>query len=176
LVFLAASFAAPPAVFAQEFEKWESKPAVLEGEGGTKKVVDGIDFWAMGNPPRKYTLLGYITDRRHKTGLVGMISMSHLDSSIAKVAKQAGGDAVILVDSQTETTGVVGVDDTNTQAHVYGSGNSAYGSSDSFHVGGARAVQKQNSKFAVIKYVNAELAPTSPAEAQPKAEQPASKP
>ena len=54
-------------VCAQEFEKWEGKPNVQEGNGGTKKVVNGIDFWADGAPPRRFVLLGYIQDRRHKT-------------------------------------------------------------------------------------------------------------
>lgn len=163
---LAALIASSPAAFPQEFEKWEGKATVLEGDGGTKKVVDGIDFWAMGNPPRKYVLLGYISDRRHKSGLRGKISMSHLDADIAKVAKEAGGDAVILVDSQTETTGVVGVGNTNTQAHAYGNRQNAYGSSNSFSIGSARAVQKQDSRFAVIKYVNDE-----PPQAPPNTEQ-----
>ena len=39
-------------VSAQEFLPYEGKNAIQEGEGGTKKVVDGVDFWADGAPPR----------------------------------------------------------------------------------------------------------------------------
>ena len=45
-------------VAAQEFLPYEGKNAVQEGDGGTKKVVDGVDFWADGAPPRPFKLLG----------------------------------------------------------------------------------------------------------------------
>ena len=38
------------AVDAQDFLPYEGKNAVREGDGGTKKVVNGIDFWADGAP------------------------------------------------------------------------------------------------------------------------------
>lgn len=86
--------------------------------------------------------------------------MSHLESDVAEAAKKAGGDAVILVSSEAETVGMVGAGNTNTQAQAYGNRNSAYGSSNSFSVASARAVQKQDSKFAVVKYV-IDAAPTA---------------
>jgi hypothetical protein len=49
-------------------------------------------------------VLGSLTDRRHATGLVGMVRMSLLDDDIAKAAKAAGGDAVILADVMVWTT------------------------------------------------------------------------
>jgi hypothetical protein len=67
---------------AQEFLPYEGKNAIPEGEGGTKKVVDGIDFWADGALPKPFKLLGYISDRRHKTGLIGAIRMSGLESDM----------------------------------------------------------------------------------------------
>jgi hypothetical protein len=124
---------------AQEFAAWEGKPQVHEGQGGTRKTVDDIDFWTNGAPPRKFMLLGYITDRRHKTGIWGAISMGNLEADVAKVAKQAGGDAVILVSADAETTGYVGNAWNNPNGnHTWGSG---------------APVQKQNSKFAVVKYL-----------------------
>src|SRR5437773_10072368 len=92
-------------VTAQEFLPYEGKNAVREGEGGTKKVVDGIDFWADGAPPRPFKLLGYISDRRHKTGLLGMVRMSGRERGVADVAKKNGGDDVVLVASEAETAG-----------------------------------------------------------------------
>lgn len=91
------------AVSASDFVSYEGKDAVQEGIGGEKKVVDGIDFWSNGAPPRKFKIIGYVTDSRLKSGLVGMIRMSGLESSIAKEAKKAGGDAVILADSNVKT-------------------------------------------------------------------------
>jgi hypothetical protein len=120
---------------AQEFLPFEGKQTVYEGNGGTRRNIDGIDFWENGDPPKKYMLLGYITDRRHKTGIWGAISMSNLETDVAKVAKQAGADAVILVSSDTETTGSTGYVPPNGGARTI------------------RPVQKFDSKYAVIKYV-----------------------
>lgn len=96
-----------PMVVSADFIAYEGKGAVIEGKGGGKKVVEGIDFWSDGDPPLKYKLLGYLTDRRHKSGLFGMISMSGLQSNIAFEAKKVGGDAVILLYSDAETVGGV---------------------------------------------------------------------
>jgi hypothetical protein len=110
--------------FGQDFLPFEGNNAVREGEGGTKKTVDGVDFWADGAPPRQFKLLGYITDRRHKTGLVGMVRMSGLESDIAEVAKKNGGDAVILVSSEAETVGTVGNSVGSAQGSANTTGNS----------------------------------------------------
>jgi len=138
---------------AQEFLPYEGKNAIHEGEGGTKKVVNGIDFWADGAPPRSFKLLGYISDRRHKSGLFGALRMSTLEGDVADVAKANGGDAVILVSAEAETVGTVG--------HSFGQANgtaNTYGGSTTVHASGwstgiSSAVQKQQSKYAVVKYV-----------------------
>ncbi|MEI8299403.1 MAG: hypothetical protein WCH32_15455, partial [Pseudomonadota bacterium] len=161
VIAVAAALALAAPAFAQDFTAWEGKNAVQEGDGGTKKTVNGIDFWADGSPPRKFKLIGYIHDRRHKSGLVGMVRMSGLESDIAKVAKANGGDAVILVASGAETVGRVATgfanthSTTNASANVYG--NSAYGhantNSNTFGTAVATDVQKQESKYAVIQYL-----------------------
>ncbi|AEV27729.1 hypothetical protein Dsui_3399 [Azospira oryzae PS] len=43
-----------------DFQPYEGKNNSYEGNGGTKVVVDGIDFWANGTPPRKYTIIGMV--------------------------------------------------------------------------------------------------------------------
>jgi hypothetical protein len=62
---------------------------VREGTGGEKKTVDGIDFWANGAPPRKFQIIGFITDSRLKTGLIGMMRMSGLESSVAQRSEKS---------------------------------------------------------------------------------------
>jgi len=42
------------------FQPYEGKSNLYEGDGGTKVVVDGIDFWANGSPPRKYSIIGMV--------------------------------------------------------------------------------------------------------------------
>ena len=149
----------------QEFEAWQGKPVVHEGEGGTKQVVDGIDVWDRGSPPRKFVIIGYIHDRRLKTGLIGKIKMSHLNSDVAKIAKQAGGDAVIVVSSDVDTVGAVGGGFGSTNASAQAVGNSAYGHSNTSSFGFAGSVRKQESEFAVLKYLPDE--PAAPPESSP---------
>ena len=154
---------------AQEFLPYEGKNTLQEGEGGTKKIVDGIEFWADGAPPKQFKLLGYMTDRRHKTGLIGMMSMASLESDVAKVAKANGGDAVILLSSEAETVGAVGnsFGGARGSAHTFGGTTTARGTG--WSSGMSAAVQKNNSKYAVVKYVASE----SPvAESQPKIAKP----
>ena len=159
----------PALAASADFVAYESKDSVREGTGGEKKTVDGVDFWANGAPPRKFQIIGFITDSRLKTGLIGMMRMSGLESSIAKEAKKAGGDAVILTDASAETTGYVGASQMNTHVTSNTSGNfnattsgnttngtfggttntqaSSFGTHESF------AVKKQHSKYAVVKYL-----------------------
>lgn len=138
---------------AADFTPYEGKNAIQEGDGGEKKTVDGVDFWSNGAPPRKFKLLGYITDKRHKTGLVGMVRMSGLESAIAKEARKAGGDAVILVSSDAETTGYVGQAQTTGQANTSASRNNARTTGSSWSSAQAAPVQKQLSKYAVVQYL-----------------------
>ena len=125
---------------AQEFLPYEGKKAFSEGDGGTKRIVNDIEFWADGAPPKKFKLLGYITDRRFNIGFLGMISMSSLDSDIAKVAKENGGDAVILVSSKTD------------------------------FIGPSLALLGNNSKYAVVKYISNDspMRESQPKEAKPE--------
>ena len=74
---------------AADFVAYESKDSVREGTGGEKKTVDGIDFWANGAPPRKFQIIGFITDSRLKTGLIGMMRMSGLESSVAQRSEKS---------------------------------------------------------------------------------------
>jgi hypothetical protein len=141
------------AAVADDFVAYEGKNAIQEGNGGEKKTVDGIDFWSNGAPPRKFKVLGFINDTRLKTGLLGKIRMSGLESSIAKEAKNAGGDAVILVDASAETKGSVGFSNTSEQASATSYGNTATAQGHSFTTGASAAVQQQHSRYAVVKYL-----------------------
>jgi hypothetical protein len=64
---------------------------VYIGQAGASKNVNGVDFWVLGTPPRKFRIVGYIVDNR-KRGIIE--SVTH-DPNIAAKAKAAGGDAVI---------------------------------------------------------------------------------
>ena len=124
-----------------EYKPFESKQTVFEGKGGTKIVVDGIDIWDNGDPPRKFKVLGIIDDKRGG----GRLPMSSLRSDIARKAREAGGEAVIQLNSQSQIAGYYSSG--SASAHSYGNSATAYGSSI------AMPVRRNVSKFMVIKYV-----------------------
>jgi len=157
-----------PVVQAQEFIAYEGKHAVQEGEGGTKKVVDGIDIWTTGTPPHKFKLLGYIDDRRHKSGIRGWIAMSSLESDIADIARKQGGNAVILVAEGNETVGFIGTGDSSTNTTIGVRGNTANVHSQTSDTAGSVAVQKHNSRYAAVKYIDDAEGVVSPSRAAPE--------
>jgi hypothetical protein len=106
-----------------EYKVWEAKANVVEGNGGTKVMVDGMELWDNGEPPRKFTILGIIDDARP----AGPIPMARLRGNMVKRARDAGGDALIQL---------------NSQSHI--AGTYTIGSGDGSRVvgGGARAPQR----------------------------------
>jgi hypothetical protein len=109
-----------------EFRTYEGWDNIIEGQGGTKTVVDGIDFWEDGDPPRRYKILGYVTDERTDGGL----QRAGLPHDIAAKAKEVGAQAVILTGQDSRVTGF--------QKVPYG---------------GVRVNQKNSTHFAVVKYL-----------------------
>src|SRR3546814_17282 len=121
------------------FTPYEARNSIVEGKGGTRTTKHGIDYWTMGDPPRRYQVIGIIRDKRGDGPLSGDAIGS---KSVAKATLKAGGDAVIYLSSNSRVTGVV----SGGQASAYG--NQTYGS------GWSRAVSKQYTQFAVIKYLD----------------------
>ena len=83
-----------------DFQDWELRNSVVEGRGGAKTVVDGMDVWTYGDPPRRFIVLGIIQDSRPEA----LIPMQQKHDIIAK-ARQSGGDALIKVSSQSQLVG-----------------------------------------------------------------------
>lgn len=138
-----------------EFMAYEGKNSIHEGQGGERKTIAGIDFWMRGQPPRRFQVIGSLTDERHKSGLWGAIRMAGLDDDIVKATKAAGGDAVILDGEGDEVTGVAGSSFGNANGS-YGNGNfNANGSSFGF----GHAIKEHNSRYIVIKYIADDPAP-----------------
>lgn len=124
-----------------EYKAFEGKGNVIDGQGGTKVVVDGMEIWDNGEPPRKFKVLGIIDDERP----AGLIPMSQLRSDMVKKAREAGGDAIIQLNSQSQiasyyTSG-------SASASVYGNSATAYGSSITM------PIRRNIAKYAVIKYI-----------------------
>jgi len=142
---------ASPAPAGTQLLTYDGPDAIKQGHGGEKKVVDGVDFWLSGSPPRRFQVLGSIEDERHKTGLFGALSMSGLENDIARQARSAGGDAVILTDAHDNLQGYVGTG----FGSAYGSRYGAFGSVSTF----SRPVESHSSRYVVVKYLPDGAAP-----------------
>lgn len=86
-----------------DFQPYEGKNNLYEGEGGTKVVVDGIDFWANGSPPRKYSIIGMVVSEIGS----GVGDEAIIRSSVASEVKKQGGDAAVQVNNNSSFAGVV---------------------------------------------------------------------
>ena len=124
-----------------EYKDFEGKDNVIEGKGGTKVVVDGMEIWDNGEPPRKFKVLGIIDDTRPG----GPLPMSFLRSSMVGKAREVGGDAIIQLSSNSQVTGYYNSGSASTVA--YGNSATTYGSSSTI------PMKTNRSKYAVIKYL-----------------------
>ena len=125
-----------------DFQTWEGGNSVVQGHGGTRKVVDGMDIWTRGDPPRRFKVLGMIEDERPG----GMIPMAQLKHDIVQKARANGGNAVIFVSSASQLAGYY----TASSASAYGYGNSAsaFGSSTTV------PITRRSSTYVVIRYLD----------------------
>ena len=86
-----------------DFQPYEGKNNLYEGEGGTKVVVDGIDFWANGSPPRKYSIIGMVVSEIGS----GVGDEAIIRSSVAGEVKKQGGDAAVQVNNNSSFAGAI---------------------------------------------------------------------
>ena len=64
----------------------------LIGSGGTKATTEGVDFWTAGKPPRRYQMIGTITDSSE-----GKLLSAIPTSELAKKVREFGGDALLVL-------------------------------------------------------------------------------
>jgi hypothetical protein len=93
--------ASTPAFAKMEFAAYQGD-AIRQGEGGTVVKKNGVDFWTTGTPPRKYKVLGVITDKRSED-IFGKTAVD--DKKLAKKVGELGGTAVIIMDESTSSGG-----------------------------------------------------------------------
>lgn len=125
---------------AVEYRPYEGRNATIEGDGGTKLAVDGMDIWDDGAPPRRFKVLGIIHDER--AAGIGAQSMMH--GAVVDKAREVGGDALIQLENKTVYAGSYsGGSATLPRA----GGHNIVGSSFSF------PLMRITAKFMVIKYV-----------------------
>ena len=132
------ALAASPVQAKQTYASYEGADAVQVGTGGTKLAKNGIDYWTTGSPPRRFQVLGIITDARKNRAFDGDVLGS---KSIAKLATKAGGDAVIMGTGDIRNVGTV----SSFNANAYG--NSAWGT------GFRRTITRTTTQIIVIRYL-----------------------
>ena len=86
-----------------DFQPYEGKNNLYEGEGGTKVVVDGIEFWANGSPPRKFSIIGMVVSEIGS----GVGDEAMIRSSVAGEVKKQGGDSAVQVNNNNSFAGVI---------------------------------------------------------------------
>lgn len=85
-----------------DFQPYVGSNNLHEGQGGTKLVVDGVDFWANGSPPFKYKIVGVITSQIGQ----GVGDEALIRDSVASKVKAVGGDAAIQMSDSSSSNGI----------------------------------------------------------------------
>ena len=117
-----------------------SGSGIYEGRGGASKNINGIDIWLVGTPPRKFKIIGYVTDSRPG----GPIPMAMRDSDLAATAKKNGGDGILLKADQADFLGTYSTG--NATAVTTGNVTTAFGS------GMSVPIIRREGQYFVIKY------------------------
>lgn len=102
-IVLASAAIAGPALAGANFAPYEGKDAIAEGRGGTRVTKDGVDFWTTGEPPRRYQVLGVLSDKRG----TGALSGKAIGGGTAKHVREIGGDAAIILGEDTQAVGAM---------------------------------------------------------------------
>lgn len=97
IVTLALAFSAPVQAKIQ-FAPYDGPLGVQQGEGGSKEVYNGIEYWRAGSPPRPYRQIGFVFDQRREQG--DGLDDSIKSARLAKLIKEHGGDGAILRGSE----------------------------------------------------------------------------
>lgn len=114
-----------------------ARPERVTGSGGEKSSFHGIDLWTAGLPPREFIVFGEIIDNRP----CGAMAMCLRGGQIASLARQKGGDALILGFDRVGSTW-------NAAAPRWGGGTSDT-SADLMN----NPIKQEVSKYYVIRYL-----------------------
>ncbi len=110
---------------------------ILQGRGGSIRVIEGVDFWENGEPDQKYKIIGVIDYKANDKPIQNMT----MNTKIAKKAIENGGNGVIFVSEEKENRGSI----TQFNPNTFGR--------PGINATSANIIKKQR-KFYVIQYVN----------------------
>ncbi|MBA4706833.1 hypothetical protein [Aquitalea aquatica] len=66
---------------------------VIDGEGGSKRLVDGVEIWDAGDPPHRYRIMGMLRVSDYDQPYVNL----RLLRAIAQQVRRNSGSAAILL-------------------------------------------------------------------------------
>lgn len=85
-----------------KYKTWQGG-GVRTGPGGACESVEGVEVWSYGSPNRPHEITGLIEDERP----AGPIPMAMRMKTVARKAKAAGADGVIVIGDGKEYVGSV---------------------------------------------------------------------
>lgn len=100
-IVLAASLCLAGCLSTTNFKSYDDGGAHYLGRGGAKEVVDGIELWTNGSPPRVYQVIGLIEDTRRKA----VLPMATFKTDLVKAIKEHGGTAGIILTQGVQQLG-----------------------------------------------------------------------
>lgn len=119
---------------------------IYQGKGGGVRNINGIDIWEIGQPDCPFKIIGYIQQEKiENSPLSRAIANSAEESEMIKEAKKHGGDAVIILASNSRTTGA----NTFSSAHTTLAGSSANYIANST----TEVSMQENRVVAIVKYL-----------------------
>ncbi len=125
---------------------------VQRGAGGSYRVVEGIEFYEEGTPSRSYEVIGVITDSRPS----GPWTLGPRAKTIAKLAAQNGGQAVIQQSDVREFAGFSTAQNSNWNQNGWSSGNgegaSNYAHGTAYGNSTTTALYNAHARMLVVRY------------------------
>jgi hypothetical protein len=126
-----------------QFSAYEGRDALQEGQGGTSITRNGVGYWTTGAPPRRYRIIGILTDT--KCLGVKLCGDPVNRPATAETIKANGGEAAIVLGKSNDARGMVG-------------GGAAYaGPRYTLGFGWSSAVVEHGTTMLIIKYLPDEL-------------------
>jgi len=74
---------------------------IIEGDGGSKRMVEGVEIWDSGDPPHRYRILGITRVVEYDQ----MFMSSTMLHAIAQQVKKADGNAAVLLNEDGDVRG-----------------------------------------------------------------------
>jgi hypothetical protein len=78
-----------------DYQVYEGRngPKIVEGQGGTKSVIDGYEVWDNGSPPRRYQVLGVVEIEDFDN----IFGRQRIQSALVNHIKAVNGSAAVVV-------------------------------------------------------------------------------